>query len=239
MIRRGGAAVCTDTPTAMTKPPTKRDNGHHGRKMRYAVRRRQPQEMRRSSSWRSIWVAAIWSARPRPNPMSSDRWKRQRKTSEASPMLCPLSVSATLIVFLGSQEVPVDRMWKAVRICRKVRPNFQPSCCGRVSLWKARRGDVLPSGSSLGPLRRPRFLTGKRQDAEPRLESGVRGKAGDGNRTHVTSSEGDSTASGSRMPAPAATGALGTLVSHGHARRRGDYSSTFLSRSRCMARSRR
>ena len=37
-------------------------------------------------------------------------------------------------LLIESLERPVDRMWKAARILRKVRPNFSPRCCGRAQV---------------------------------------------------------------------------------------------------------
>src|SRR5438067_1611953 len=48
---------------------------------------------------------------------------------------------------IESLQRPVDRLWKAARILRKVRPNFSPRCCGK--------GQAVEKGASLSLRQRP------------------------------------------------------------------------------------
>jgi hypothetical protein len=67
---------------------------------------------------------------------------------------------------IESLERPVDRMWKAARILRKVRPYFSPRCCGRGQAVEKRAslslgctgaadqeesGEAFSAADSLGP----------------------------------------------------------------------------------------
>jgi hypothetical protein len=54
--------------------------------------------------------------------------------------------------------MPVDRMWKAARIQRKVRPNYALTCCGSAQAVEKKLRVPARAGEAVEPPLRPPLL---------------------------------------------------------------------------------